>query len=256
MSTERITKINSLLQKQPPGTLFFSEWLHNNGISYELQRRYRETQWLTSIGTGVMVRTGDEPTIYGALSCLNKQQDKHFHIGAMAAIELRGYAHYLPMGKPTVVVFASRGEVLPKWLLSRDWDVILRFFTTRNFSEGLGVEEELQKGFVLQISSLERAFMECLHLAPQYYNLTDLYYVMESLNGLRPKVVQRLLEDCKSVKVKRLFLYMAERAKHAWFKYLKLEHVDLGSGKRAIVKNGVYDAKYQITLPKDLVDYE
>lgn len=256
MNTERETKINQLLQKQPPGALFFSEWMLKNGISYELQRRYRETGWLTSIGMGVMIRTGNEPTIYGALSCLNKQQKKHFHIGAMTALDLQGHAHYIPMGKQSVIVFTSEKESLPKWLLDREWDVILHSFTTRNFSEKLGIMESGQGGFPLQISSPERAFMECLHLAPEYYNLTDLFYVMETLNGLRPNLVQELLEDCKSIKVKRLFLYMAEKAKHAWLKYLHPEQINLGSGKRVIVKGGVYDAKYQITLPKDLVEYE
>ena len=72
MNTEGKTKINQLLQKQPPGALFFSEWMYKNGISYELQRRYRETQWLTSIGTGVMIRTKGEPTIFSAVSSLNE----------------------------------------------------------------------------------------------------------------------------------------------------------------------------------------
>jgi hypothetical protein len=77
MNTDATTKINRL-QKQPPSTLFFSSWMYENGISYELQRRYRETRWLTSISTGVMICTGDEPTIYGVLSCLNKQQTSIF----------------------------------------------------------------------------------------------------------------------------------------------------------------------------------
>jgi len=47
---------------------------------------------------------------------------------------------------------------------------------------------------------------------------------------------------------------MAEKAEHTWFKYLNLEKINLGSGKRAIVKNGIYNAKYQITLPIDLVE--
>ncbi|MDR0574024.1 MAG: type IV toxin-antitoxin system AbiEi family antitoxin [Tannerella sp.] len=256
MNTEATTKINRLLQKQPPGTLFFSSWMYENGISYELQRRYRETRWLTSIGTGVMIRTGDEPTIYGTLSCLNKQLNKHFHIGAMTAVDLQGHAHYVPMGKQTVVVFTPKNEVLPKWLLDRDWNALLRTFTTQNFSGNSGITETEQEGFSVQISSLERAFMECLHLVPEYYNLTDLFYVMETLNGLRPDLVQQLLEKCKSVKIRRLFLYMAEKAGHAWFKYLDLSKIDLGSGKRAIVKNGVYNSKYQITLPRDLVSYE
>jgi len=64
--------------------------------------------------------------------------------------------------------------------------------------------------------------------------------------------VQKLLEACKSIKVKRLFLYMADKANHDWVRYLNLDNVDLGSGKRSIVADGVYVAKYQITVPKAL----
>lgn len=75
---------------------------------------------------------------------------------------------------------------------------------------------------------------------------------MEMLSILPPKNVQRLLEECRSVKVKRLFLFMAEKARHAWFEALDLDKVDLGSGKRVIAKGGVYDKKYQITIPAEL----
>ena len=76
---------------------------------------------------------------------------------------------------------------------------------------------------------------------------------MEGLNNLRPAVVQELLERCKSVKVKRLFLYMADKASHEWFNHIMVAKVDLGTGKRAIVKDGVYIPKYEITVPKELV---
>ncbi|MDP3397876.1 MAG: AbiEi antitoxin N-terminal domain-containing protein, partial [Bacteroidales bacterium] len=77
-----------MLRKLPSETLFFSSWLKENGISYELQRRYRDSKWLTAIGTGVMIRTGESPSIYGALSSLNKQTNKHFYIGGLSALEL------------------------------------------------------------------------------------------------------------------------------------------------------------------------
>ena len=76
--------------------------------------------------------------------------------------------------------------------------------------------------------------------------------MMEGLNNLRPKSVQKLLEDCTSIKVKRLFLYMADKAKHEWLNFVELDKVDLGSGKRSIVSDGVYIPKYQITVPKEL----
>lgn len=72
-----------------------------------------------------------------------------------------------------------------------------------------------------------------------------------SQNNLRPKSVQELLENCSSIKVKRLFLYLAEKLKHPWLYFVDLFKVDLGSGKRSLVKNGVYVDKYKITVPKE-----
>ena len=75
---------------------------------------------------------------------------------------------------------------------------------------------------------------------------------MEGLTTLKPSTVQQLLEHCKSVKVKRLFLYLAEKADHAWVKYINPEEIELGSGKRSIIKGGVYNVKYQMTVDKEL----
>ena len=78
---------------------------------------------------------------------------------------------------------------------------------------------------------------------------------MEGLNNLRPNSVQQLLEKCSSVKVKRLFLYMAEKAQHPWLDYLDLHKIDLSKGNRSLVENGVYVSKYKITVPKELESY-
>jgi hypothetical protein len=51
--------------------------------------------------------------------------------------------------------------------------------------------------------------------------------------------------------VKRLFLYLGEKNKHYWMEEIKLDRIDLGTGKRLIVKNGVYNKKYKITVPKE-----
>ncbi len=94
--------------------------------------------------------------------------------------------------------------------------------------------------------------MECLYLAPRLQPLQETFELMEGLNNMRPALTQQLLETCRSVKVKRLFLFMAEKAGHDWLSYLNLEKIDLGSGKRSIVKDGVYVPRYQITIPKEL----
>jgi hypothetical protein len=80
----------------------------------------------------------------------------------------------------------------------------------------------------------------------------EVYELIEGLNNLRPATVQKLLEGCTSVKVKRLFLYLADKAGHEWLSFINLDKVDLGAGKRAIVGSGVYIPKFQITVPKEL----
>jgi len=54
--------------------------------------------------------------------------------------------------------------------------------------------------------------------------------------------------------VKRLFLFMAEKAGHAWFKHLGLHptKVEIGQGKRSIVQGGAFVPKYGITVPREL----
>jgi hypothetical protein len=54
------------------------------------------------------------------------------------------------------------------------------------------------------------------------------------------------------VKVKRLFFFFADRHRHAWLKRVERAAVDLGSGKRMLVKEGKLDPAYQITVPKEL----
>ena len=64
-------------------------------------------------------------------------------------------------------------------------------------------------------------------------------------------MVQSLLVICRSIKVKRLFMYMAEKQEHSWVSELEPSRIDFGKGKRMIVPNGRYDRKYGITVPKD-----
>jgi hypothetical protein len=56
------------------------------------------------------------------------------------------------------------------------------------------------------------------------------------------------------VKVKRLFMYLAEREAHAWVKKVDLSHVDFGSGKRVIGKGGKLNVKYNLSLPVTAIE--
>ena len=115
----------------------------------------------------------------------------------------------------------------------------------------LGFSEFKEKDFVLKISAPERAAMEMLHLVPAKVGFDEASLIMENLATLRSEMVQRLLVMCRSIKVKRLFMFMAEKHGHPWVSDLDVSRLDLGKGKRMIVPKGSFDRKYRITVPRD-----
>jgi hypothetical protein len=178
------------------------------------------------------------------------------HPGGKTALALLGKAHYLELQTGKIALFGGDKERLPVWFKKYDWGVKVEYYETTFLPKDLGLKDIEVKNFSIKVSGAARAIMECLYLAPKDQDLKECYELMESLNNLSPRQVQVLLESCQSVKVKRLFLYMAEKAKHTWVEYLDTEKIDLGKGKRSLVKNGLFVEKYGITVPKALEEHE
>jgi len=252
MSTEKESKINMLLSSQPLGSVLCSSWLVDQGYSLDLQKRYKKSQWFDSIGTGALIRHADDVDYLGGIYALQTQLGLFVHPAAKTALSLLGKTHYLALSTKKAQLFGGSTESLPLWFKKRDWNLNIECKLTSFLPPELGLVEIEHKNFKVKISSPARAVMECLYLAPKSQPLLEVFELMEGLNNLRPDVVQQLLEACTSVKVKRLFLYLADKAGHEWLSYIKLDRVDLGSGKRAIVSDGVYVSKYQITVPREL----
>lgn len=237
---------------QPPGVVLTSYWLGRQGYSAELLRTYRNSHWLQAIGNGAMVRQNDTVDYTGAIYALQNQLNVSIHQGAKTALALMGKSHYLGLGEEVVYLFGSKGERLPLWFKNHNWDVEIVYVASGLLPANIGMIETELKNYAISISSPARALMECLYLAPQKQDLRECFEIMEGLNNLNPAGVQELLVNCTSVKVKRLFLYLAQKADHVWFKHLNLNIIDLGRGNRSVVANGVYIADYRITVPKDL----
>lgn len=252
MGTNTASKLNQLLQSVPQGAVLLSSWLVDQGYSHDLQQKYIRSRWLTPIGKGAYCRTGAKITIFGGLYALQKQAHKAIHPGGPSALYLQGYAHYIAMENQVLTLFAPQTAKLPLWFTKR-WAGEYALRRTRMFTGGEALTSHDTGNFEIKISSVTRAMMECLEIAPEQFDLEEAWLIMESLNALQPQQVQKMLEQCNSIKTKRLFLYFAERAGHTWFKHLDISRINLGTGKRSIVKNGVLNPKYQITIPKDLV---
>lgn len=253
MGTDNKTKLNYLINEWTAGTPSAVSYLSASGFSRELLRKYRNSGWLEPFGRGAYIRPGDKVDWLGALHTLQKQLSLPVHVGGKTALQLKGYAHYLPAKQNTVFLYGPRGLILPAWFKEDRFNV--EFVETRTnlfpaeYTEGLTNFKEDR--FPVRIAAPERAAMEMLHLVPKKVGFDEAELIMENLVGLRTDVAQQLLEACRSVKVKRLFLYMAEKKELPWLSKLNLSKVDLGKGKRQIVPQGRYDAKYLITVPLD-----
>jgi hypothetical protein len=252
MSAHIGSKINKLLGTQPQGTVLLSSWLAQQGYSYDLQQRYKKSNWLHSIGVGALVRANEKVSYEGAVYALQHQANLSIHLGAKTALSILGKAHYLELKPTKVVLFGGAKERLPAWFKKYNWGTKIQYYESSFLPKDLGLIDVERKSFSIKVSGAARAIMECLYLAPKDQDLIECYELMEGLNNLSPKQVQTLLESCQSFKVNRLFLYMAEKAKHTWVDYLDKEKIDLGTGKRSIVKKGAFVHKYGITGPKEL----
>ena len=251
MSTDIKSKINNLLKNTPYGTVLLSFWLSEKGYSLDLQKRYKKSNWLESIGTGALKRTGDDVDYHGGLYALQNQARLSIHAGGRTALSLQGRAHYIDMAAGRAVLFGGKQESLPTWFKNKKWETKIDYYTTSFLPAGMGLVDLKRNNFSVKISSAVRAILECLYLVPNHQEFFECYELMEGLNDLRAKSVQELLEHCSSIKVKRLFLYLADKFKHPWLDFVDLSNVDLGSGARSLVKNGVYIDKYKITVPKE-----
>lgn len=247
------TKINRLLQAWPRGTVALHSWLSQQGVSRNLVEVYRKNAWLEAVGQGAFVRCGDKVEWPGAIFALQSYAGKRIHPGERTAIELHGYAHFLQLGKkPQVHLIGATGERLPRWFLDHDWDAVIRFVTSNLFVNDVpaGWSDKIFGEFSLKVSSLERAMLELLDGVSDETSFEEARLLMGGLAGLRPSVVQELLEACRSIKSKRLFLFLADEAGHAWHAKLADSRVNLGRGKRVVFRGGHLDSRYLITVPK------
>lgn len=246
--------LNHFITTTPPGAVLTTMWLEQRGVSSKLAWWYVHSGWLERVGDKAYKRAGDQVQWYNALAALQTQLNLPIHIGAKTALQLLGKAHYIPMqGIKQVILFADPGTHIPSWLSnSTQWSVDFTIHKTALFKQQkslLTIIDRPIDGINLKLSSPERAAMEMLKLVPNEQSFEEAFLLFENLAHLRPAVVESLLKQCNSIKVKRLFLYLAEKCQHEWFSALDINKIDLGHGKRMIGQGGAYIAKYQLSVP-------
>ena len=245
-------KINKLLQAWPRGMVALHPWLRQHGVSRKLAEQYRRRGWIDALGRGAFIRRGDKVDWPGAVCAIQKVGGKRVHPGGRTALELQGLGHFLRVGaRSPVYLYGAPGVRLPAWFRGHDWHHPVRYTASGLFSRELFLTSRSFGEFAIDISSPERAVLEYLDGFPEHASFEEARELVEGLTTARPEALQSLLESCTSVKVKRMFLYLADQVKHPWRAQLNDKRIRLGRGKRLLVRGGRFDPRYLITVPSE-----
>ena len=273
MSERNISKVNRLEQLLPEGLLVDASWLEQRGYYRSLRAKYVSSGWLEQPVRGVYRRPRGEPGWEQLVISLQTLLGFPVSIGGRTALELQGYAHYMPQSQKSIHLYSD--EKLPAWLDKLPLEQVFirhnrqRFLPPcKQINEALPLDQSSSENNVLEgelrvipwgqwnwplvMSTPERAYLELLDELSQHETFHMADVIMEGLVNLSPRRMQVLLEQTTSVKVKRLFLFFANRHRHQWFSRINQDAIDLGSGKRVLVKGGTLDPVYQITVPLEL----
>lgn len=278
MGIETQQKLNQLQRDLPEGMLATARWLGNKGYSHQLLKKYKQGGWLVSPVRGVYRRPGPSLKWQQVVASLQLFAQLPLHLGGKTALIHRGLAHYLQFGRPETIHLYGTAS-LPVWVSELSVEERFQRHSDAAFDLPRVFRDSdrrilNQQGRVMQpgdleasgltlfswdtwdwdlvYSSEERAVLELLEDVPDQETVASADTLIQGLTNLRPQRLTRMLKACRSIKVKRLFLALAERHQHAWFGQLDLSKVDLGRGKRVLVRGGVLHPRYQITLPADL----
>jgi hypothetical protein len=256
-------KLNRLIEEWPYGAVMPQSWLDGQGISSNRAARLARSGWLVRVGQGAYARSGDPLDWPGAVFGLQQDVDGHgmpaFWPGGLTALELIQGSHFVRFREQMLTLWARPRASLPKWFLYADWGVSVEHHGYRlfdkSFPESLVSFAPPGREYALAVSAPERAVLEWLYELSEDSLFSSL--VMETFAGLttlRPRRLQPLLEQCRSVKVKRVFLFLARYHGHSWYQRLDPDSIDFGKGKRQLIPGGRLDKEFQITVPEELAD--
>lgn len=263
-----------LFQLVPEGIPVTKVWLQQQ--SADLDRHaidnLLKSRQLDVLAPGVYARPGTRLTWQGLVTSLQNMLRLDLTVGGLTALELHGFSHYLPLSRRRTIHLYGK-DPLPRWvnaaladvqfvrhkrlpsvgaagLVSREYDTAERTLVDSD------VPGQKHSHWPFTLSSPELAYLEVLMDVPRAISFEHADQLLQGMTTLSPRRLEQVLRKCTSVKVRRLFYWLAERHAHAWLKKLPahdaLDDLGLGSGNRMLAKGGKLDAKYRMTVPEEM----
>ncbi|WP_084711313.1 type IV toxin-antitoxin system AbiEi family antitoxin domain-containing protein [Nevskia ramosa] len=251
------SKLNLVLQRLPRNAVVTAAWLRTQGIDRNLTAHYLRSGWLVPVGTGAYARAGESVDWPGGVHGL-QHDGVPIWIAGQTALDLLGYGQNIAMGAAPVHLFARPKTRVPTWFAKANWTRPVSVQKSALFSTLDGLDASFKKHVIgelsITIAAAERAVFELAHAVHDEPGFEALDHAMQGLMGLRPSLMQALLQACAQVRVTRLVLLLGEHHRHPWVSRIDLASVDRGSGKRHLWPGSAIHRIHQISVPKGFVD--
>jgi len=263
--------VNSIRRKEvyelmPEGIITTRKWLMERNLSRHAIDNLIKSKQLELLSNGIYVRNASKISWQSVIYTLQEILQTDLIIGGITALELQGFSHYLSFSEKKVIHLFGNDEA-PEWIngvipqttfIKHSLTSLFGKITAdpldsknKSLAHNFTVEKDWDEGMKKIIaSSPERAYMEILLDVPKKVSFEHADQLMQGMTTLSPRSLQKLLELCQNVKVKRLFLWFADRQNYVWLDKINRGNITLGSGNRMLIKGGKLDNKYKITVPE------
>jgi len=242
-----MTALDAVLRE---GLLVNRPWLQDHGFDRPAIDYYLRAGKLEAVAHGVYRKPGPALKWQNVVYSLS-ELGYRVHVGHLSALAFHGFQHYLKL-EGDVEVRLFRDRRLPGWVHNAPTATSFVEMVRNPFRDlELGVED-VPFGtwdWPIRYASPERAFLELTSTVSSAEEIRQAQFMMEGAANLKPTLLQSLLQECRQVKTKRLLLWIAREQGHPWYRHIDPAKIDLGSGKRQIVKGGVLDDEFLITVP-------
>ena len=235
MVEHKSSKLKLLETDLPEGLLVDAAWLEAKGIPSNLRAYYVKNGWLEQPVRSVYRRPRGSLSWQQVVISLQTILETPLIVGGKTALELQGFAHYLSRVATTVHLYGPSkppswlGKLeLPQRFVFRNSETLFRndpiiygpvdlargtaIGKERNLNRWQGVSlTELSWGhwdWPLTLSQPERAYLEMLNELPRRESFHQADMIMQGGANFSPRRLQKLLNECASIKVKRLFFLL------------------------------------------------
>ncbi len=224
-----------------------STYIIEHGIPHEQIQKFIDNGDIERITIGLYAKKKGPISWENILNAIQNQMRLPVRISGLTSLALQGVVEQPENAK--IQLISNQFVKLPKWAHGQEWSVVHKVSRLFEQNKNNDIVEVNVGGHPLKVSRIELAMLELIEQVTDEKRFAAALVVMKCLTSVNVEYLQSLLERSESPKANRLFLHYAHKCKHAWIKDVNEATIDLGNDEIQVIKDGILDGNYNITVP-------